>query len=51
MKDLLVEGIGEALTFIEQLPHAKGCRSEFAPQICNCPRGAAIEILENLPVE
>lgn len=42
------EQIMRAVEVIETLPHVKGCRSEFAPQLCTCDRGLALDLLINL---
>lgn len=38
--------VEEAQEVFEEVPHVKGCRNEFAPQLCNCARGVIAQFLE-----
>ena len=43
--------VDEVLERMQRVPHVPGCRSEFAPQLCNCERGEIIDLLEAWQIE
>jgi len=46
-----VEQIEEIIVLVEKVPHEKHCRTEYAPQLCSCSKGAAIDALNTLAVK
>ena len=50
MIELSIEEVVKLQEYLEALPHALPCASEFSP-LCDCARGRAIHAVENLEAQ